>query len=153
MRCPSQYSKRAREGDSCLPCRGRRGTLLAEALIASMAIGTAALLTVSMLITVGSNRITAERTLLATQELSNQLERLTVKPWAELTPEAAAGASLSSWAASRLPNAELVIRMQAVETPRPGKRLQAELRWQDRGNIWRPPLRMTAWVFAPRETP
>lgn len=131
--------------------RRRRGLLLVEAMIAGIAIGTAAVLTVSMLITINGNRRTAERTLVATQELNNQLERLTAKPWSEITPEAAKDIQLSPSAAARLPEGELRIEVQAVEVPRPGKRLLGELRWQDRGNSWRPPLRLTAWVFAPRE--
>ncbi len=113
----------------------------------------AAILGVSMLVTVGGNRRTAERLSLATEELNNQLERLTAKPWAELTPELAQQAQLSSFATAGLPNAELKIRLDEVDKPRPGKRLVGELRWQDRGNSWRPPLRLTSWVFAPREVP
>lgn len=131
----------------------RRGGLLMEALIASIAIGTAGVLAVTMLVTVGSNRRTAERTLLATQELSNQLERLTARPWGELTPEVAQQAKLSASAAASLPEGELRIMLQTIEQPRPGKRLSGEIRWRDRGNSWRPPLRLTAWVFAPREVP
>lgn len=141
-------------GPRSASCRLRRhGGLLVEALIASTAIGMAAILSVSMLVTVSGNRRTAERLLLATEELSNQLERLTAKPWAELTPELAKQAQLSSSAAVGLPHAELKIRVQAVDKPRPGKRLEGELRWQDRGNSWRPPLRLTSWVFAPPEVP
>ena len=139
--------------NSALRHRRRRGGLMVEAMIASLAIGTAAVLTVSMLITISGNRRTAERTLVATQELSNQLERLTARPWGELTPELVKDVQLSTSAAARLPHGELRVRLQAVELPRPGKRLEGELRWQDRGNSWRPPLRMTTWVFAPRETP
>lgn len=131
----------------------RRGLLLAEAMIAGIAIGTAAVLTVSMLITIQGNRRTAERTLVATQELNNQLERLTAKTWSEITPETTKDIQLSSSAAARLPQGELRIQVEAVDAPRPGKRLLGELRWQDRGNSWRPPVRMTAWVFAPREAP
>lgn len=129
----------------------RRGAILAEALIASVAIGTAAVLSVVMLVSVNGNRRTAERVLLATQELSNQMERLTAKPWTELTPELVQQAKLSASAAAGLPQSELKIRLQEVAAPRPGKRLEGELRWQDRGNSWRPPLRLTAWVFAPQE--
>lgn len=137
-----------------LPDRARRqGGLLVEAMIASMAIGTAAILSVTMLITVGSNRRTAARTLLATQELSNQLERLAARPYADLTPELAAAAQLSASAAASLPEGQLRIMTQTVALPRPGKRLAGELSWRDRGNSWRPPLRMTTWVFAPREAP
>lgn len=128
----------------------RRGGLLVEALVASIALGTALILSVSILSTVNGNRRTADRLLLATQELYNQLELLTVRPWSELTPELVGQARLSSPAAASLPNGELRIEMQAVEVPRPGKRLSAELRWQDRGQAWRPPLRLTAWVFAPK---
>jgi hypothetical protein len=131
--------------------RGRRGAILADTLIASMAIGTAAVLSVVMLASVNGTRRTAERVLLATQELSNQMERLTAKPWTELTPELVQQAKLSASAAAGLPQSELKIRLEEVAAPRPGKRLEGELRWQDRGNSWRPPLRLTAWVFAPQE--
>lgn len=135
------------------PCGVRRsGGILVEALIASFAIGTATMLTVSMLVTVSKNRRTAERTLVATQELSNQLDRLTARPWGELTPELATQAQLSPSAAASLPNGELRIDLQSIDKPRPGKRLQGELRWQDRGNSWRPPLRMIVWVFKPGES-
>lgn len=140
-------------GKRSSPCGVRRpGGILVEALIASFAIGTATLLTVSMLVTVNKNRRTAERTLVATQELSNQLERLTARPWGELTPELVKQAQLSPSVAANLPHGELRIELQDVDKPRSGKRLQGELRWQDRGNSWRPPLRMIVWVFEPKET-
>ena len=131
----------------------RDGALLIDALIAGIAIGSAAMLTVTMLGAVNGNRQNAERLLLATQELNNHFERLTARPWAELTPEVVEKVQLSTQAAASLPQAELRIRIQPVDKPLTGKRLEGELRWQHRNNAWRPPLRMTAWVFAPKEVP
>jgi hypothetical protein len=133
------------------PGSKRRGGLLLEAMIASIAIGAATILAATVMVSVNANRRTAERLQLATEELNNQLERLTVRPWSELTPEAVKEIRITSSTATVLPNGELRIHLHEVEKPAPAKRLSAELRWQDRGDMWRPPVRMTAWVFAPRE--
>ena len=128
--------------------RGRAGGLLLEALIASVSLGIAAVLAATVLVSVNTNRRTAERLLLATQELNNQLERLTARPAAELTTESTKALQLSPQAADGLPSGELRVTVHDLTTPAAGKRLDAELRWQDRGQAWRPPLRMSAWVFA-----
>lgn len=142
---------RARIGSIATP--DRRGGLLLEALIAGVAVGAASLLAATVLISVNANRRTAERVLLATEELNNQLERLTVQSWTELTPDRVKQAQLAPSTATSLPNGELTITLHEVQTPARAKRLDAELRWQDRGQAWRPPLRMSTWVFAPQEAP
>jgi hypothetical protein len=129
----------------------RRGGMLLEAMIASIAIGAATVLAATVMVSVNANRRTAERLQLATEELNNQLERLTARPWSELTSETVKDIRITSSTAAALPNGELRIHLHKVEKPAPAKRLDAELRWQDRGDMWRPPVRMTAWVFAPRE--
>lgn len=129
----------------------RRGGLLMEALIAGICIGAATILAATVLVSVNANRRTAERILLATEELNNQLERLTAQPWQDLTPDSLKQLQLAPSTAASLPNGELKITVNEVQTPAPAKRLDAELRWQDRGQAWRPPLRMSTWVFAPQE--
>lgn len=129
----------------------RRGGLLLEALIAGICIGAASILAATVLVSVNANRRTAERILLATEELNNQLERLTAQPWTEIIPDKLKQAQLASYTAASLPNAELKITMHEVQAPAPAKRLDAELRWQDRGQAWRPPLRMSTWIFATQE--
>lgn len=140
---------RARTGSAATG--NRRGGLLLEALIAGIAIGAASILAAAVLVSVNANRRTAERVLLATEELNNQLERLAVQPWAELTPEKVKEAQLAPFTTASLPSGELKITLHEVQTPARAKRLDAELRWQDRGQAWRPPLRMSTWVFASRE--
>lgn len=146
---PDQPAERTRPLDR-VP---RRGLILTETLISGIAIGSAAILTVTMLGAVNGNRQNAQRLLVATQELNNQLERLTARSWTELTPQLVEQVQLSPQAAASLPQAELRIRVQPLDKPLSGKRLEGELRWQHRNNAWRPPLRMTAWVFAPKEVP
>lgn len=122
-------------------------------MIASIAIGVAATLAVTMLISVAANRRTAERLLVATEELSNQLELLTARPWSALTADAVRQVRLSEMAAASLPNGELRIALHEVSQPALAKRLDAEIRWQDRAQAVRPPLRMSAWVFAVKGNP
>ncbi len=131
----------------------RRGGLLLEAMIAAIAIGAATILAATVLVSVNSNRRTAERVLLATEELNNQFERLTARPWSELNAETVKQVQLSATAANSLPHGELKITLHEVEKPATAKRLDAELKWQDRGQAERPPLRMSAWIFASKETP
>lgn len=121
-----------------------------EALIAGIAIGAAAILAATILVSVNANRRMAERLLMATEELNNQLERLASQEWNALTAEKVKQTQLSGFAASGLPNAELKITVHEVESPAKAKRLDAELRWEDRGSGMRPPLRMSTWVFAAR---
>lgn len=131
----------------------RHGGLLLEAMIASISIGAATILAAMVLVSVNVNRRMAERMLIATQELDNQLEHLTARPWAELDAETVQQIPLSSAAAASLPNGQLQITVHEVQTPIAARRLDATLRWQDRGQGLRPPVRMSAWVFAPKETP
>lgn len=124
-----------------------------EALIAGISIGTAAVLAATVLISTNANRRTAERTLIATQELNNQLERLSAQKWDELTNDKVKQLPLSPFAAQGLPKGELKIAVHDVEVPARARRLDAELSWQDRSGGMRPPLKMSTWVFAPQEAP
>jgi len=89
------------------------------------------------------------RQLLALQELSNQLELWSTRPYSELTPDTAKAAELPESVRQQLPEATLTVSItEAAGTP-PGKRLQASLNWTRSTATTLPPLSLTTWVYAP----
>jgi hypothetical protein len=79
----------------------------------------------------------------ALEELSNQLERLTALPAADL-PRAMEQLAPSPFAAAELPEAVLRGRLEPAEQ---GQRLTLELTWHAAGRTDRP-VRLAAWIYS-----
>lgn len=85
---------------------------------------------------------------LALDELSNQLERLTALPPAEL-PAAVEGLSPSDFAAAHLPGAELTAELTSADI---GQRLTLKLSW-DEPQRSAAPVTLAAWVVPLSDPP
>jgi hypothetical protein len=111
-------------------------------------------LTVKVLSWVGVQRRVWERRQWAVQEASNQMERLTCRPFDEVTPASVKEAKLSTQAQATLPEAELKIELKDNDSVGgPGsKRIIVQVRWKNRGGEWDAPVRLTSWVFRGRRT-
>ena len=122
----------------------RRATTALEVVIAFTLL--AATISLATPLVVAHNRLLmAQRHYrLALDELSNQIERLTGLPQAELPP-AVESLAPSPFAAEHLPGAAL--RGQLAETDR-GRRVTLEITWTE-PNRQAAPLRMTAWIAEP----
>src|SRR5207302_10660659 len=80
-----------------------------------------------------AERVRADEQFVAVESAANVLEVARARPWADLTPEWAAGQRLPEDLTDRLPDALLAVRVEP-EPDRPRvKRVTVELRWQERG--------------------
>ncbi len=102
---------------------------------------------------VGFERRAVDHRLLAIQEASNLLERLTSEPFDRLSSERAKAISEGSLPKKGLPGGSWQIDVVDVQGgPLPAKRLSVRLRWQDRSQGWDGPVSLTSWVYS-RRTP
>ena len=118
----------------------RRGMSSMEALIALMLLSS--MLSFSLTLIVRHGRLlAAERNYrLALDELSNQLERLTVLPADELT-DAVKQLKLSPFAANRLPDANLVGELSTADN---GQRVRLQITSKTANG---PTVSMAGWAF------
>ena len=124
----------------------RRGVSLDEVLVTGLLLGAAFTTMVPLLGWLVAERRAADQQQWALQEVSNVLERLTVLPAEERTPEAVGKIELSPAARSRLPEAKLKVTVAAPEAGSPLERVTAELRWTARGGVPATPVRLTTWL-------
>lgn len=137
--------------------RLRSGTSTIEVLVAFTLLTSVLALSVPLVVRHGRVLLTARHYRLAVDELSNQLERLTSLPEAELQP-ALARLTPSTFTAARLPGAML---SGALEPADVGQRLTLKIVW-DEPQRQAAPVSMAAWVLpdagrpsgpAPQENP
>jgi len=105
-----------------------------------------------------SQRQAAAHRLAAVEEASNLMERLSARPWSELTPEAAKSMRLSPEAQAALPQGALSVEITQSPNDAGAKRISVEIRWQEPGGEPARPVRLVAWRYsipahAPREAP
>ncbi len=127
----------------------RRGMTLIELAVAAALLGT--LLTVSLKMLAASadlRRVTDQRQA-ASLAMGNLLERLSARPWNELTPELATKEKLPPEAARQLPDAELKIEItaQTSEAELPAKRIAVSLRWRGPGGQMVAPVKLVTWRY------
>jgi type II secretory pathway pseudopilin PulG len=128
----------------------RRGMTLIELTVAGVIIGTVLVVGLQMLTVVAAQRRGVDQQQLATLELANVMERVAVRPWSELTPQAAAEETLSPAIRSQLSNAELKVDVSTSDAEPDAKRIVASLRWQGRAGVMLPPLTITTWKYRPQ---
>lgn len=127
-------------------CNGR-GTSVLEVLVALTLLSSVLTFSTPLLVAHGKLLKAQRNHGLALNELSNQIERLSVLPAAELPP-AIEKLAPSALAAERLPGATLRGKLADSEH---GQRLTLEI-WWDEPNRREAPLRLTTWI-APRIGP
>ena len=128
------------------PARSRRGFLLVEFAAAMLVLAVAMAVTVQILGWLAAERRSAERRQSAADEAANVLERLTLRPWDDLTPEAVRGVPLSDQARRVLPDGALSVQVAEAGKDVAMKRITVEVRWRDRAGGATKPVRLTAWV-------
>jgi hypothetical protein len=132
----------------------RRGSLLAEVGIATLVLVVVMGLTVSTLSTIGRERRAADQRQRAVLEVANLMERITARPFDEVTSSLARGLSLSDAARSSLRDSELAIEISGGDEPanagRSAKRIMIRLRWRGPAGQWQAPVRLTSWIESRR---
>lgn len=128
-----------------------RGFTLMEVTVAAVALG---LLSVAVMqATFALKRLrqaTASRDY-ASRELDNLMERFVHQPWESITQSTAAELTVPDEVATRLPAAELQTLVMDEAEPVDAKRITMQLRWRAYAGEHGKPLKLTAWVFRPRE--
>ncbi len=128
----------------------RRGLGMIELLMAAILLSTIFAIAVPVLrVALVTNRQN-DRQNEALMTASNVLERLTLKPWDEITPDTAADIELPEAISRQLPDAELQVQ---VEPDGDAKRISVLLSWQGTGGKPMAPVRLTTWVYPTGEKP
>lgn len=125
----------------------RRAFTLVEVTITALLLVVAMTVTAQLLGWVAAERRAVERRQCAIQEAANLMERLTSRPWSELTSETLARVPLSDEARQTLPGAELSVAAETSTAPVAARRLSLRLRWRNRSGGWEAPVRLTAWAY------
>lgn len=124
-----------------------RGSLLVELVIAAGMLAVILSLTVRVLGQVGQQRRAAERRQRALVEASNAMERITARPYDEVTAQGAAAVKLSPDTAAALPGAELNVdvRDESISGVS-SRRVAVRLRWKNPAGEWEAPVRLVTWI-------
>ena len=132
---------------SALPHRrspARRGTSALEVLVSFILLGGVLAMSTPLVVAHGRMLKAQRNYRLALDELSNQLDRLSALPSAEL-PTAVGQLTPSALTASRLSGATLRGRLAEADGD---QRVTIEI-WWDEPNRQAAPLRLTAWITPP----
>ena len=107
---------------------------------------------VQVVASVANARRNWDRRMIAANEASNQIERLSARPYEALVPGPVSGLSLGPEART-LPEAEMKAEIVA-DDPAGGadsKRISVRLRWRNAAGDWNAPVRLTTWVHRRKE--
>jgi hypothetical protein len=118
-----------------------------ELAVAGTLLGTLLVVGLQLLQATAAQRHAEDQRQLALFEVGNVLERLSTRPWADLTAKTVADEKPSAWLGNRLPGAELTVEVAVSAAEPAAKRIAVSLRWQDRGGRYLPPVRITTWRF------
>lgn len=121
--------------------------MLVELVIAAGMLAVILTLTVRVLGQVGQQRRAAERRQRALVEASNTMERITARPYDEMTPQGDGALKISPDTAAALPGAELNVdvRDESVSGGS-SRRVAVRLRWKNVAGQWEAPVRLVTWV-------
>ncbi|MEZ6064908.1 MAG: type II secretion system protein [Planctomycetaceae bacterium] len=129
--------------------RHRNGLTLVELVLAFMLLGIAITGVSTMVSWVKLQReLTADRQV-ASLELANIAERLSTRPYDELTSETLSALDLSPIAATELRQPQFSVTVEDETEPVPAKRVTLTLVWLDRGDRPQAPQRLVRWFHAP----
>lgn len=120
----------------------RRGTTMIELMIACSLLATLILVVVPSVIRIRQVQRTMRHDRIATDELSNQLERLTQLTYLQIKAEISE-LTASEFATNGLPNPKLRGEIKESEF---GYQIALEISWDSPGRT-AVPLRMATWIF------
>jgi hypothetical protein len=111
-----------------------------------IALAVIVMMAVAQLVAViAKQRREVAQTRLATQEVSNVMERVIVLPWDELTTEAIAGRNISDLSAVALDDPQISISVAELDATLPTKQIEIALSWRDHAHRRVEPVRLVAW--------
>ena|SRR5258708_59489 len=123
----------------------RSGSLLVELMVAGTLLGIMMSASIPTLGWIVRQRQFNQERQAALLEVGNQMERLTLLDWNELTPQRAAQVELSQPAAKQLSDPQLIVTIDTEDDT--AKRVLIQLSWQVTPGRAAPPVRLAAWVY------
>lgn len=125
----------------------RRGITLLETMVAGILVVAMMTVCLQMLrATAAQHRATEDRQM-AIQEAANLMERLSTRPWDELTPQNVQQMQLSPQARRTLIDAELEIQLNRPPDDPAAKRITVSVRWSNRSGKAARTVRLVAWRY------
>jgi hypothetical protein len=124
----------------------RRGYGLFELAIATVLLGVAMTIVAQTAGWVATERRGALRRQRAIQEAANLMERLSGRPWDELTPELARAQVLSPGTKATLRDGHLEVSIAPEPGDPPAKRVTIRILWGDRSAGLVAPVQLVGWI-------
>lgn len=124
----------------------RRGMSLLEISTAGILLATMLVVCVQFFRATAAQRRGLQARRLAIQEAANVMERLSARPWQELTPEGVGEVQLSAESQQMLTQSKLEIEVTEPDELG-GKRITVVLRWLGRSERSDRSVRLVAWRY------
>jgi prepilin-type N-terminal cleavage/methylation domain-containing protein len=118
-----------------------------ELTVAMAVLAVIGVVAMKFSIAVGRRSADARQHQAAIVEAGNVMERLAVRPWEQLTPDALRDVSLSDEARQAVPGAVLKVEVQQQPQEPGAKRLAVEIRWPDDSGQPVLKARLVAWRY------
>jgi len=127
----------------------RRGVTILEVTVAGVLLVAMMTVCLEFLQAAAAQRRAIRQRQTAIQEAANVMERLSARPWEELSPQGVAGLELSQAARSLLPDGKLAVEVISPADEPGAKQIVVAVGWEDDsgGSAW--PIRLTAWRYRP----
>ncbi len=127
--------------------RSRSGATLIEIAAAALLLAVAMGVSVQVLAWAAAQRRDAETRRNVQQELSNVMERITARPWREITADVVASAKLTPTTADVVDAARLTGDVRVDPADPDAKQIRLEAHWRGRSGNRESTVRLTAWVY------
>jgi hypothetical protein len=125
----------------------RRGIYLLEMAVAGVLLLAVMMLCVRYFAVTATQRRALDHRQAALVEAANIMERITARPWSDLTAEGLAKISISPETKLALPDGELKIDLADEDAKPEAKRITVTIRWQDDQGQWSQTVRLAAWRY------
>jgi prepilin-type N-terminal cleavage/methylation domain-containing protein len=129
----------------------RRGYSMIELLTAAALLATLLTVCVQLSGAASGEQRALRRRQAASNEAANVLERLSIRPWNELTDKNLAELPLSAAARQSVPEARLEVRVAEAAGQAGAKRISVLIRWPDRDGRSEQTVRLRAWRYRAAE--
>jgi len=127
--------------------RRRRGMSLLEIAVTGALLATLLAISVQFLGATAAGRQALRRNDTAIREAANVMERLSTRPWREITPQGVEDCQLSEEALGVLAGAKLEIDVTPTDREPEGKQITVVIRWQEAADLPDRSVRLTAWRY------
>ena len=123
----------------------RRGYSIIELLVAAGLLATLLTVCAQLSGTASAEQRALRQRQAATNEVANVLERLSIRPWNELTDKALGELPLSAAARQSLPEGRLEVHVVQPAGQAGAKRISVQIHWPGRDGRPEQTVRLTAW--------